>query len=44
MRIWNTEDLAPWTCEYIDIKNLNNSKTVQYVNYLILIKEKFFFC
>ncbi|CAF3685921.1 unnamed protein product [Rotaria sp. Silwood1] len=30
MRIWNTEDLAPWTCEYIDIKNINNSKTVHF--------------
>ncbi|UJR31343.1 hypothetical protein I4U23_018839 [Adineta vaga] len=25
MRIWNTEDLATWTCDYIDIKYISNS-------------------
>ncbi|CAF3800670.1 unnamed protein product [Adineta steineri] len=30
MRIWNTEDLTSWTCEYIDIKNLENSKTAHF--------------
>jgi hypothetical protein len=39
MRVWNVEDLALWTCEYIDIKNMNNSKIVQLVNYLIYINK-----
>jgi len=39
MRVWNTEDLALWTCEYIDIKNMNNSKIVQLVNDLIYINK-----
>ncbi|CAF1436666.1 unnamed protein product [Rotaria magnacalcarata] len=30
MRIWNTDDLAPWTFEYIDIKNITNSKTAHF--------------
>ncbi|CAF1154399.1 unnamed protein product [Adineta ricciae] len=30
MRIWNTEHLAVWTCDYIDIQNLGNSKTIHF--------------
>jgi hypothetical protein len=41
MRIWNTEDLAPWTCEYIDIKNLKDTKTVQLVKYFIFFNRIF---
>ena len=31
MRLWNTDDSAGWTCEYVDIKYLHNSKTAQLV-------------
>ncbi|CAF3752454.1 unnamed protein product [Rotaria socialis] len=43
MRIWNTDDLAPWTCEYIDIKNITNSKTAHFPMGVDLPKVDSFF-